>query len=110
MALVQHLVRNGMKLHEHLARKPEDAASTFLQTLYAMRRYHHGHDGKGAVHRDIPPANILVDDTGLVKVIDFGLAVEAPRKSEVFTKTGPGFGTEGCSPPEQFVNRADGRP
>ena len=33
--------------------------------------------GKGWVHRDIKPENFLVNDTGQVKLIDFGLAQSA---------------------------------
>jgi len=53
----------------------------------------------GVVHRDVKPANLLLDDRGHVRVADFGVASAAGLDS--FTKTGTVLGTAGYLAPEQ---------
>lgn len=63
---------------------------------------------QGVVHRDIKPANVMVGlDSGLVKVMDFGVARvdDASR-----TRTGIVLGTPSYMAPEQMAGRrTDGR-
>jgi serine/threonine protein kinase len=46
----------------------------------------HAHQAAGLVHRDIKPGNVLVDRSGIVKVLDMGLARFFHDEEDVLTK------------------------
>ena len=74
----------------------------FLQVCEGVR---HGHQ-RGVIHRDLKPSNLLVDESGQVKIIDFGVAAAtgsgaAPTK--MHTKTGELLGTLQYMSPEQCL-------
>jgi len=90
--------RKGMRLSE--------ALKIAVQVADALAKAH----AAGIVHRDLKPGNVMVDEHGLVKVLDFGLAKLAePMVGEgAATQTAEGaiVGTVGYMSPEQ----AEGKP
>jgi serine/threonine-protein kinase len=67
--------------------------------------YAHEHE---VVHRDVKPANLMITRSGLVKIMDFGIA--RMRSSEIRTQTGVLLGSPSYLSPEQVLGkRADHR-
>jgi eukaryotic-like serine/threonine-protein kinase len=94
-----------------LARKIKESRPSLTQAVELVatvsEALHYAHR-KGLVHRDVKPANLLIDDVGKPFVVDFGLAL----KEQDFGK-GAGFaGTPAYMSPEQARgegHRVDGR-
>ncbi len=61
-------------LHQHQKLDPRTAAGYALQAARGLR-FAHRH---GMVHRDVKPANLMLNDQGVVKVADLGL-VKTPE-------------------------------
>jgi serine/threonine protein kinase len=97
--LEQLIPRHGMRLNE--------ALKYAVQIADALARAH----SAGITHRDLKPGNIMVNEHGLVKVLDFGLAklTEAPlsveddstRTMRPTTEEGKIVGTIAYMSPEQ---------
>jgi serine/threonine-protein kinase len=75
------------------------AAGCIAQVLSALAYAH----SRGVVHRDIKPSNMMVTPSGLVKLLDFGVAKVADNR---LTKTGRTVGSLYYMSPEQIQGDA----
>jgi len=58
------------------------------------------HD-QDVIHRDLKPSNILMDDKGLVKIVDFGIASATSKADSQLTQVGSIIGTPAYLSPER---------
>jgi serine/threonine protein kinase len=75
---------------------PKDAVSLIRQALLGLGFAHR----RGIVHRDVKPSNLMLTTSGIVKVMDFGIAKVATAQSK--TRTGIRMGTLPYMSPEQI--------
>jgi hypothetical protein len=81
---------------------PQVAAEVALQTAEALQAAHN----RGIIHRDIKPRNILITDSGDVKVTDFGIARAADATTT--SHLGDILGTAKYMSPEQAMGERVG--
>jgi serine/threonine-protein kinase len=82
-----------------------EAVHWICQLLSALDYAH----ARGIVHRDIKPANVIVSRSGIVKLLDFGIASRQDAELRL-TATGAAIGTVYYMSPEQIRSQnIDGR-
>jgi serine/threonine protein kinase/tetratricopeptide (TPR) repeat protein len=95
----------GFALQTHVATEGMFASPGYFRTvarlgLQATDALEHAH-GQGVVHRDVKPANLLVDGRGSLWITDFGLAHF--KSDQRLTGTGDVLGTLRYMSPEQAL-------
>jgi len=74
-----------------------------MEALAAGLEYAHN---KGVVHRDVKPANVMVDREGILRILDFGIARVTDSG---LTQTGMIMGTPNYMSPEQVEGKPSDR-
>ncbi len=88
---------DGIAFDEYLRRSPKDLRSCFAQLAEGIATLHQA----GVLHRDIKPSNILVERTGRVVLMDFGLVSDT-----AFVDASVVAGTPHYMAPEQLKGEA----
>lgn len=92
----------GKTLRQNTKEKRQKIKNVIGYTIQIAEALKVAHS-KGIIHRDIKSENIMVTETGQVKVMDFGLA--RMHGSVKLTKTGYTTGTTAYMSPEQFEGK-----
>ncbi|MEG0509565.1 MAG: serine/threonine-protein kinase, partial [Eubacterium sp.] len=71
----------------------------WMEELAEILYYLHS---QSVIHRDIKPGNIMLNDEGQLKVIDFGLARDFAEKDGVDSRV---IGTLSHTPPERYIRK-----
>ncbi len=91
---------SGQTLEDLIERTPLTllAAVAILKDILNALIYAHA---KSIIHRDVKPANIMVDASGRARLMDFGIAKLTETLSTTLTTQGVSLGTPSYMSPEQ---------
>ncbi|GAA2680794.1 Stk1 family PASTA domain-containing Ser/Thr kinase [Actinoplanes palleronii] len=97
---------NGQTLKEELAQEQRlqpRRALEIIADICAALEFSHRH---GIIHRDIKPGNVMITQSGQVKVMDFGIARALASGATTMTQTSAVIGTAQYLSPEQARGEA----
>jgi serine/threonine-protein kinase len=93
---------DGSTVYDEIAKSrryaEKDAIDVILQVAEALEHAH----GRGLVHRDVKPKNIMITKGGVAKLADMGLARAISDKEAAEAEAGKAFGTPYYIAPEQI--------
>jgi len=81
----------------------QEAIDVIIQVAKALRHAH----GQVLIHRDVKPKNIMINQEGVVKLADMGLARETTDIEAAKTEKGKAYGTPYYIAPEQIRGEMD---
>src|SRR5271157_4140381 len=94
---------DGGNLDQLLATFTRDPRATARLVVTLAQALHYAH-GKGFIHCDLKPSNVLIDHDGQPQITDFGLARRTAQDSSL-TATGAILGTPSYMAPEQAAGQ-----
>jgi serine/threonine protein kinase len=94
----------GQPLHEYAEAQHLNTRERLALMARVCDAVEHAHQ-RGVIHRDLKPGNILVDETGQPKILDFGVARVTDSDSQLTRQTHMGqlVGTLAYMSPEQVL-------
>jgi len=97
------LVR-GPSLEKYVETHPMNTRQKLALMARICEAVHHAHQ-RGLIHRDLKPGNILIDEAGQPKILDFGVArvTEGEANLTLQTEVGEIVGTLAYMSPEQVL-------
>lgn len=99
--ITEYLPKGDLKSYTRLNSPPLLLKLKIVQKILGGLAYAHG---KGIIHRDVKPSNILLSETLEPKLCDFGIATALWGQETQLTKTNEMMGTIDYISPEQREN------
>jgi eukaryotic-like serine/threonine-protein kinase len=96
----------GKTIADDIAEGPfgeKEAIDVIIQVTHALAHAH----SHGLVHRDVKPKNIMINQQGVVKLADMGLARETTDIEAAQSEAGKAYGTPYYIAPEQIRGKID---
>ncbi len=90
----------GRPLADAIPEKGMDPAAAVRLVVQLLEALAYAHE-RGVLHRDVKPANAMLDDKGTLYLMDFGLAGLLDQEGTRMTQDGTVMGTPAYMPPEQ---------